>query len=331
MHEVLLSIVIPVYNTEKYLWRCMNSILCQGGGSYEIILVDDGSTDGSPEICDAYSRQYENVTVVHQTNAGVSSARNHGLELAEGKYVWFCDSDDRLLPHALETVLKTVSVSSPELIVFPVVEEDSEERALGIIPAPKALGYTHNGPLVAGDLLYLYAHVLSRQIIQNERFDTSLCLLEDRDFLYRVCCKANKEIVVIDWPLYAYLISRADSAVNSLDVSKRVDANIVQLQILEAELSHSRCSPAYELFVTHTLGVLALLCKHGGPDESFGQLRKRLLAFDYLHKHLHGALREKYLLCKYFPNIYRALYIVKGRLSKTRRLGSTVIGDANPM
>lgn len=331
MSEVLLSIVIPVYNTQMYLDRCIKSILLQDGSSYEIVLVDDGSADGSSELCDAYGKEYKNVKVAHQANAGVSSARNRGLALASGEYIWFCDSDDRLLPNALKIVLKTIAVSIPDMIVFPVVEEDSDERALGIIPAPTKADYAKNGPLVSGDLLYLYAHVLSRNIIRDERFDSSLSLLEDRDFLYRVCCNVKGKIAIIDKPLYAYYISRADSAVNSLGVSKYVDANEVQLHILKAELRQSRCCPAYEFFVTHTLGVLALLCKQGRFGESFELLRNRLLAFDYLHDHLRGNLRRRYLLCKHFPFLYRVSYIIKGKLSKTRRLGSTVIGDANPI
>lgn len=331
MSKLLLSIIIPVYNTSHYLDRCINSILSQEGNSYEIILIDDGSTDESSKICDAYGRKCRNVKVAHQRNAGVSSARNHGLALAGGKYIWFCDSDDRLLPHALEKILGAVRTVSPDIIIFPVVEEDSNERALGTIPAPEATCYVENGPLVAGDSLYLYAHVIKREVIKDEKFNPCLSLLEDRDFLYRVCCRAKGRVVVLDTPLYAYFITRENSAINSQSASKYVDANIVHLHILETELRHSRRSPAYEIFVMHTLGVLALVCKRGGSRVSFDLLRDRLLSFDYLHDALQSDLRRRYLLCKYCPGIFRALYAIKGRISKTSQLGSTVIGDTNPM
>lgn len=89
-----LSVVVPVYNVEKYIHRCMNTIINQDYKNYEVILVDDGSTDKSGKICDYYKEQYNNVKVVHKKNNGLGFARNTGLEIAEGKVVTFIDSDD---------------------------------------------------------------------------------------------------------------------------------------------------------------------------------------------------------------------------------------------
>lgn len=89
-----LSIILPIYNVEKYLDRCMKSILKQSFKDYEIILVDDGSTDSSPILCDKYGKQLNKVKVLHKSNGGLSSARNAGLELAKGKYIFWLDSDD---------------------------------------------------------------------------------------------------------------------------------------------------------------------------------------------------------------------------------------------
>lgn len=90
----LFSIIIPVYNVEQYLDECIQSILCQSYQDYELILVDDGSPDNCPFICDKYRRQNGNIKVIHQKNAGLSSARNSGLDAANGEYVVFLDSDD---------------------------------------------------------------------------------------------------------------------------------------------------------------------------------------------------------------------------------------------
>lgn len=91
---MLISIIIPVYNVEKYLEQCINSVLNQDYKKIEIILVNDGSTDGSGELCDKYASQYSNIKVVHKENAGLGMARNTGLEHISGKYVVFLDSDD---------------------------------------------------------------------------------------------------------------------------------------------------------------------------------------------------------------------------------------------
>ena len=107
-NDNLISIVVPVYKVEKYLRRCIDSILAQSYQNFEIILVDDESPDGCPQICDEYANLHENINVIHQKNLtpGASEARNAGIELAKGKYVIFIDSDDYVHNSMLE-VLKT--------------------------------------------------------------------------------------------------------------------------------------------------------------------------------------------------------------------------------
>ena len=102
----LVSIVIPVYNTGKYLAEAIDSVINQTYKNIEIILVDDGSTDNSPAICDTYAADYENIYAIHKTNGGASTARNIGIEKAAGEYVIFFDSDDILLEEAVSTLVK---------------------------------------------------------------------------------------------------------------------------------------------------------------------------------------------------------------------------------
>ena len=108
MDKNRLSIIIPVYNAEEYLDRCLESVVDQSFTSYEVILVDDGSSDSSPLICDRYSATDPRFRTIHKANGGVSSARNAGLNLAKGEYVMFVDSDDALLPDALERMFEEV-------------------------------------------------------------------------------------------------------------------------------------------------------------------------------------------------------------------------------
>ena len=109
MDKCRLSIIVPVYNAEEYLDRCLVSIIEQGFSSYEVILVDDGSTDSSSLICDRYSEGDARFRTIHKKNGGVSSARNAGLDLAKGEYVMFVDSDDALLPDSLEAMFENVT------------------------------------------------------------------------------------------------------------------------------------------------------------------------------------------------------------------------------
>lgn len=94
--NIMLSVIVPVYNVEKYLARCVDSVLSQTLSGFEMILVDDGSPDKSPEICDEYAMKDSRVKVIHKKNGGLSSARNAGLEVCKGEYIFFIDSDDYL-------------------------------------------------------------------------------------------------------------------------------------------------------------------------------------------------------------------------------------------
>jgi glycosyltransferase involved in cell wall biosynthesis len=98
MKEPIISIIVPVYNTEKYLHKCLDSILCQSFYDFELILIDDGSKDSSGSICAKYAKIDERIKVVHKENEGVSQARNLGIEMAKGKYIAFVDSDDFIEP-----------------------------------------------------------------------------------------------------------------------------------------------------------------------------------------------------------------------------------------
>jgi glycosyltransferase involved in cell wall biosynthesis len=110
--------VIPVYNVEKYLAECVDSVLGQTYTDYEIILVDDGATDSSGAMCDAYARQDPRIRVIHQANGGLSAARNTGLKAARGEYVYFLDSDDYIEPQTLKVLLETAEREQADVVFF---------------------------------------------------------------------------------------------------------------------------------------------------------------------------------------------------------------------
>ena len=112
------SIIVPVYKTEEYLDRCISSILNQSLEDFELILVDDGSTDRCPEICDGYAKTDDRIRVIHKTNGGVSSARNQGMQCAAGDYCWFVDSDDYIPVYALAQLLSVIKQKEADLYIF---------------------------------------------------------------------------------------------------------------------------------------------------------------------------------------------------------------------
>ena len=150
-------------------------------------------------------------------------------------------------------------------------------------------------------------------------------MLEDRDFLYRLWWIAAGDIAVIDKPLYRYLITRSDSAVNSAAVSKYVEATAVNAAILDNEESMGRVMPAFGLFASHSLGVLSLLARHGVyDDDGYRIVRKRLVIYKHYAKLLNAGLKVKYYLAVYFPVIFNLLACLTGKFKKVS-LGSSVL------
>ena len=111
------SIVVPVYNAEKVIGRCVESILSQDYTELEVILVDDGSRDSSPEILDGFAAKDPRVLCIHKENGGVSAARNTGLDRATGDFIQFCDADDWLAPEATKLLVRRAEDSAADLVV----------------------------------------------------------------------------------------------------------------------------------------------------------------------------------------------------------------------
>lgn len=129
-----ISVIVPVYNVEKYLVRCVDSIVNQTYENLEIILVDDGSPDASGSICDSFTDP--RIRVIHKENGGLSSARNAGLDIATGDYIGFIDSDDWIAPDMYETMLRMAKEAQAGIVCVGNWEVDSKtgEKKLGICP-----------------------------------------------------------------------------------------------------------------------------------------------------------------------------------------------------
>lgn len=185
----MLSVIVPVYNVEKYLHKCLDSILAQTERDFELILVDDGSSDASPSICDSYALKDDRIKVIHKPNGGVSSARNIGLDVAKGDYVTFIDSDDWVAPDYLEKLNERAKTLQCDIITSGLnwcysddrIEHDSlsQEPLLDLSKEPDLLKIIsqHHYTAVLGKL-----YKLSTIKDNNLVFDTSIKFGEDRDF-----------------------------------------------------------------------------------------------------------------------------------------------------
>lgn len=159
-HKDLISVIVPIYNVEKYLCQCIDSILGQTYPHLEIILVDDGSPDGCGAICDSYAAKDSRIRVIHKDNGGLSHARNAGIEIARGDYIAFVDSDDYLEPDTYEAMLDAVHRHNAKLVCAGRYDEDepSGQICLGLCPEREE---------------FLPAQALIRKIFRWEQMDSA--------------------------------------------------------------------------------------------------------------------------------------------------------------
>lgn len=230
MNKDRLSIIVPVYNAEDYLDRCLVSIIGQSFGSYEVILVDDGSSDSSPLICDRYSATDPRFRTIHKKNGGVSSARNAGLGLAKGEYVMFVDSDDALLPDSLEVMME--AVGGEDMVVGGYATYIEGVPGKEVLP-PGDRSYRgedmrdffeSNIRRNCEMLDAPWAKMFRRKSLGNQRFQEELSYAEDKLFVFSFMASCSS-VRTCAFPVYAYHL-RAGSL--GSDVSS--DRHLMQLR-----------------------------------------------------------------------------------------------------
>lgn len=208
------SIVLPIYNVEPYLDQSIQSVLHQSYQDFELILVDDGSTDRSPQICDAYAAQYAQIQVIHKPNGGLSSARNAGTEKARGMYVWWVDSDDWIEPDALTILHEASCTAHPDMVKFHYYRVGSEKQRFSGNAKPGVYeekesrnqlldkGFFYPGAFS----LSAWGHIYRRDfLVQNDLSFVSERLIGSEDYLFNLVALAvAKRIHVIDDALYSY-------------------------------------------------------------------------------------------------------------------------------
>lgn len=307
-----LSIIVPVYNTEEQLPRCMGGLLAQMPSDCELILIDDGSSDSSGSLCDSYSED-PRVTVRHQSNKGVSAARNLGMELATGEYIWFVDSDDWIPEGAIDAVLDGLAKTDVDLLCFAENKVLGSGEVLEYLPGPDLGHGPEDGPLVLGDQLYPHSHVFRKPLCHDLKFDETLSLLEDRQFFYQLWLRAEK-VASIDKALYCYVVDRRESAVNNQSVEKLLGAQRVAKEIYLSERALGRPDPAYSSYVVFTLMALSRCGREHGIDCDFKALRSELLSYAGDSRTLSSGVRFRFSLVKASPHLFNLACRIKEAL-----------------
>lgn len=236
-----LSIIVPIYGVERYLRKCVDSLLNQDMSDYEIILVDDGSTDGSGAICDSYvsidDRCIDNrctIKVIHRENGGLSAARNSGIEVANGEYVMFVDSDDFIEPNMLKGLLNQVERDNLDVLRYRLQYVNPQYEVYNPYKIDPFKGNDYSEVPTDGvsflnsrmnTQCYAWQFLIKRNLIIDDRCIDDRCLFtpgiyfEDTDWTPRMLCRA-KRVASTNTIVYNYLV-REGSITNAVNRSKQ--------------------------------------------------------------------------------------------------------------
>ncbi len=235
MNSPLISIIVPVYQVEKYLEKCINSIITQTYKNLEIILIDDGSTDKSPSFCDHFQAKDSRIKVLHQENGGLSYARNVGLKIATGDFIGFVDSDDWIEPNMYEVLMSALQETGADIAVCNRQYEfnDSESIPIHMKSAKKKLYSAEEAlrRLIIGDKIIhnaVWEKLYRRTIISDIKFPIGKIF---EDSLWTTLVIGNAKLIIcIDYPLYHYFI-RSESLSHNLELTiKRGEDKIEMIE-----------------------------------------------------------------------------------------------------
>ena len=296
----MVSIIVPVYNVEKYLNSCVESAL-KLTAEAEILLVDDGSTDGSGALCDLWAQKDSRVRVIHQENGGLSAARNTGIQNAGGEFVLFLDSDDLLEPGETERLLAQLGETTDVALgiydkyydgrlerescegFLSVLGERSTEAVLAAVPADGSSCY-----------MTAWRFVCRRSfLLEKALFFLPGIYHEDEEWTQRLVCRAER-ILVTDCAFYRYRQAREGSIVNTVKAKHLLDS----CRIIRLARELERSFPARAVYLHRRMGMLylnALIHAQGMAEKT--ALLQQLRQLRFCAKYMTGRIGTPARLC----------------------------------
>ena len=287
------SVIVPIYGVEKYIRECVDSILCQNFDDFELILVDDGSPDGCPKICDEYGAADKRVRVIHKQNGGLVSARQEGIKAAKGRYVINVDGDDFIEPGYFKKAAELCEKHDPDIITFGINYFDGETKSFDPEPLSaglykeSGLGEIHEKMLLTPDMkhmhYFLWAKVFKKQAVFDcqQAVDRRISMGEDVTCLIPAYLKA-KRIYISDEAVYNCRC-RNDSMSRSYKQSHFDDIRLGVLRLLEAGKEAGETT---------------------GADENFNGAVDRYAAFMFFVIFACGAQQGDKNVCKYAKSVF---------------------------
>lgn len=300
-----LSIIIPIYNVESYLKRCLDSIVNQNSNNIEVIMINDGSTDNGPIIAEQYSRQYENFYLINQENKGLSGARNTGISASKGDYLWFVDSDDYIANDAVDKILDAIEVAKADIIatnVVVVTTSNGKEKIeqvkrynlkSGFVPS---WSFYKNGyiPPFSGAPFY----IVKKEFLALNKISFKEGIYFE-DLLYTPtilsCCD---ECYYLDECPYIYFIREGSITTTALSIKKCEDVLTVADTLFERYTSNTKVA-GKKILLSSILKIVSFyypnyFCKVKKQDRNMA--RKLYLSHGYFQKLLCKSWNPKYLI-----------------------------------
>ena len=282
MEQIMISIIIPVYNTEKYIGKCIESILRQTNSNYEIILVDDGSIDKSGEICDKFANIFKNIKVIHKENGGLSDARNTGLACATGEYVVFLDSDDYWAEKKfLEKAEIILSNRKVDLIVFGYKKVYEGKSLSKFVPKTTKQDISFAELVKNGDFnICAWDKIVKRNLLTENRIVfRKRVFSEDMEWCAKIFSHINTCAVLKGTP-YAYTqrsgsITKSITSKNIEDVIRNYEVCKNYRKVLDIEKKQ-----LYDIYLSKNISMLLI---------AITQLKKREQKkyFNFLKKNIY--------------------------------------------
>ena len=215
----LISVIVPVYNQEKYVAECLDSLLSQAGPCVEFIIINDGSTDSSPSICEECLAKHDaNARLIHRENHGLLKTRQFGLEIAEGAYVLFVDSDDRLMSGALEVLTGALESGDADIVLFNATSDDRTQKPLFTYPFPDGTVFSGEDKYVLYRLLCctdklnnIWVKCIRRGLFEDEEVYRDIEGISNGEDLYQSLALTDRaeKLLFLDRVLYYYRVNTA--------------------------------------------------------------------------------------------------------------------------
>ncbi len=316
------SIIVPIYNQEKYLSKCIDSILCQSYKNFELLLIDDGSTDKSGSICKGYAEKDKRIRYVRKKNSGVSSSRNKGLDLSQGELIAFIDSDDYVEPDYLE-YLVSLNEKTGAQICFCGNRRETLEQTEVVNSGSLTGDFTGESfleKLLCGEMITsVWGAVYKKDAIGKLRFDEKIYCGEDFYFLYELSKKCNKVSINQEKHLYHY-VCKEESLTGSY--TPRAKGNFEMLDRMIGDISNGKLKQlAYKRYQLDAIGIGMDCLKYSKDKNEWAfyseVIKKHKRVFDIYSVGTFGQKIITFLLGKKQYWILKAISKIKGSIRKT--------------